>query len=488
MPAPRAPTPRLEVKKGCGLNSAAESGEGRSRTPLLVVRAAACLLIFAALAALAAALASRSPQLKEKEPAALRKTLLVEPVELRPRRAEAAGYGTVRPNKTVTVSSELKGKVARVRPGMKDGALAGQGETLVEIQADDYTLALREAAAEAANLTAQLAMKRQDILDTQRVLETVKQRLVLEKKDYLRKRTLFDKGAVPQADLDTAAQNLETSKNLVYVTDGALSQLRLSLDSLAAQIERAAAAKAVAELNISRATIRCPFNGRLEAVSVEAGEYVNPGDKLFEVKDDSSLELPVDLDAAAAMRLMRFNPDPGVDRQRWFSVPEDVEATASWSEAPGKCRWQGKIIRVEAFDAQTRTLTVVVRPERYAGDCATPFPLVDGMFCKVDFHGERLAPMASIPWVALQLDGDAFVVGEDGKVARRSINVFSSEGDELLVDSGLADGELLVAQKLPRGVVDGMAVNTVRSRGAAKPDEAKAAAARPTMGVGPGKG
>jgi hypothetical protein len=145
----------------------------------------------------------------------------------------------------------------------------------------------------------------------------------------------------------------------------------------------------------------------------------------------------------------------------WFKTPKKREVKIVWTEGTGLCEWEGRIERIKKFCPETRTVTFIVRPEKFVKGSSGFFPLLPGMFCKVFFSGITLKNAVRVSWLAVQLDGDAYVVNQDGRLEERKIKVFPIKSEKAIICGGLKDGDLLVVQRLPRGLVNDMRARPV---------------------------
>jgi multidrug efflux pump subunit AcrA (membrane-fusion protein) len=95
------------------------------------------------------------------------------------------------------------------------------------------------------------------------------------------------------------------------------------------------------------------------------------------------------------------------------------------------------------------------------------------MFSKATIYGKILKDAVKIPWVAVQFDRDVYVVDQENRLQERKIEIFSSDGEKAIVSSGLKAGDRLVAQRLPRGIVNGMKVKPASAMTDSQPEEQK---------------
>jgi RND family efflux transporter MFP subunit len=345
-------------------------------------------------------------------------------------------------------------------PNLKDGILIKKGKVLAKIEKEDYEIALKKAIADIKSNQSKLAVQKHEIKDNKTILETLENKLRLAVADYNRQKQLFQKKVVSAQYFENSEEALNEQKQIYLKMRRDIAMSELELNSIKANIERAEAEQVQAELNIKRCDIKSPIDGRLENVTIEKDEYVTKGEKLFCIADDSALSIPVSLDIKDASAIMDVVSKKNNGYKHWFHYDKNTLVVIRWAEIPDKCVWEGEISRIEKFDPGTRTVTVVVKPVKFIGKDNAILPLVAGMHCKVEFIGRELKNVARIPWSALQLNGNVYVVDKNNIVHERKVNVLSSREDNIIVSSGLNEGEKIVTQRIPYGVVNGTKVKT----------------------------
>lgn len=402
---------------------------------------------------------------KEKSEERLARTLLGIRVTAENIRLTASGYGTAEPATRVRISPQLDGKITAVNNHFDDGALVGKGETLVEIDKEDYEIALKEATAEIDRLKAELAANEQDVKDAELILETVARDLDLERKDFERIKALREKDVISESSFDQAAQDFESKKNLHITGKGRVDRLKIQRRSIEAQIEMAVARKQKAELNIRRAVLHSPFDGRLENVEVEEGDYVTVGKVVCDVVNDAELEIPVSISAFEAYQVLELKSCGPHGYDNWIECAPNTTALIKWNRDANAYRWRGKVLRVENLNPSTRTLTFIVTPTEYAGAAKNELPLITGMFCDVDLEGKTLADAFRIPLSAIQFNGLVFVADQAGTLTETPVTIVKTIGEDVIVSSGLKDGDIIITQQIPRGIVNGTRVNVINRQG-----------------------
>jgi len=435
----------------------------RDRRPeIIAIRTAMCIgvVLFAALLFGLFMLLSPSP--KRRSSSELIKVLKAVPVKLGDVELKLTGYGTVEPIQEVTLSSELKGRITMKDIDLKEGELVKKGQILAKIEAIDYEIALQKASAEVTRLRSELIQLKQYIKDWKEELEKEKSILALCVSDYHRQLKLQRKGASAKKSVEAAQRIVVTQRKALINTQSNINQKSLQVAILQASLKSAISQEEQAAINLKRSVIRCPFDGRLKTLYIDHGELATPGTKLFDIADDTKLEIPVSLDASeVAYAMGMIKKESEKHYSNWFKNPENRKVKIQWTEGTDLCIWEGRIERVKDFCADTRTVTFIVRPVKFLKGSSGYFPLLSGMFCKVIFSGITLKNAATASWLAVQLDGNAYVINKEGRLEQRKIKVFPTKSEDAIIYKGLNEGDFLVVQRLPRGLINGMKVRAI---------------------------
>jgi hypothetical protein len=406
-----------------------------------------------------------SPSPKRRSSSELVKVLKAVPVKPGDVELKLTGYGTVEPIQEVTLSSELKGRITMKDIDLKEGELVKKGQILAKIEAIDYEIALQKASAEVARLRSELVQLKQYIEDWKEELEKEKNILALCVSDYHRQLKLQRRGASAKKSVEEAQRIVVTQRKALINTQSNINQKSLQVAILQASLKSAIAQEEQAAINLKRSVIRCPFDGRLKTLYIDHGELAAAGTKLFDIADDTQLEIPVSLDATEVAYAMGMIKQESEKRySNWFKTPENRRVEIKWTEGTDLCIWGGRIERVKDFCPETRTVTFIVRPVKFLKGSSGYFPLLSGMFCKVTFSGITLKNAVKASWLAIQLDGNAYVINKDGRLEQRKIKVFPTKSEEAIIYKGLNEGDFLVVQRLPRGLINGMKVRAINPK------------------------
>ena len=154
---------------------------------------------------------------------------------------EVEARGSIRAAKRLTVLSQLSGEVTSVHDELVPGGIIKEGEVLFRIQGRDFRIAVDQRETSVAQAEAQLR------------IEEGQQRVA--KKEW----ELFQTGT----ENNSADPSLALRAPQKRVAE-------VSLQSAKSQLEQA-------KLNLSRTSVRAPFNLMVETENIEVGQIVGPG-------------------------------------------------------------------------------------------------------------------------------------------------------------------------------------------------------------------
>jgi RND family efflux transporter MFP subunit len=327
--------------------------------------------------------------------------------------------GEPRPRVEATLSAQVAGRLVWASPKFVDGGAFSEGEVMARIDAADYQLAVVRA--------------RSQVAQSEEALAREEAEGELARQDW----AVLGRGEPPP----------------LAVRAPQLAQARAALAA-------AQAALRSAELDLSRASIRAPFTGRVRERRANVGDYVGPGSPVAVMFATDAMEIRVPLTDAdlASMRIpvgftaTAANPGP---------------AAHVTSATGGRLHtWEGRLVRTEAsVDARTRLVYGVV-------EVRDPFnprhaaPLAPGMFVSARLEGSSRETLVAAPRSALKRNEYVYVVRPDNTIDVRQVRAAQTTADEVLFREGVADGERVVVSVLtsPR---QGMAVTPISRAGEA---------------------
>jgi RND family efflux transporter MFP subunit len=299
---------------------------------------------------------------------------LVEVAEVKQLRYESA-VGAIKPVHEANVASKILARVIEVNATA--GMQVREGDVLVRLSDEEQQSRVRQAEADRDSMVALLQLARTEAARAEQLIASK---------------------AISQAEYDTAKASMQTA---------------------AANAERASRAVEEAKVFLDYATVLAPFSGTIVDKAVAPGDTVIPGQALVTLYEPGNMQLVANVRESLAMRLT-------VGQQ----IPASLEALgyqclATVSELVPKADISSRSFEVKA-----------------TAPC--PSGTYSGMFGRlmIPLEEERLL---LIPRQAIQRVGQLtmVMVVRDGQVTRRTVQLGRLQGDQVEVLSGLQAGEQL---------------------------------------------
>lgn len=336
--------------------------------------------------------------------------------------------GRLAPRRRSRLRFELAGQVAE--RAVEPGTPVQQGDLLLRLDDGD----LRDAVAEAE---AQFAIEREAVERDRRLLTLARKHRDLQAREVQRLERL-DKGSlVSRSRLDEAQQQL-------VQLEGEVARLENSVQSADARLQLRRTALERARRNLERTRLRAPFDGIVNQIMVQQGDYVSPSQDAAEVVDVGELELSIQVRAAVASAA---------------ELGDQVRV-----RVPGGDWVEGRIVALQR-DPDATTFTYGLRI-RIPGSAGASGQVATAELPLAPLHEVVTVPAAGVVYE----DGKAFVfVVEDGRLRRAPVRLGPRVGSLQVIRDGLEAGTAVVARDAA-ALSDGQAVVVERDT-AARTDE-----------------
>ena len=352
-----------------------------------------------------------TPDTASEPPRALK--VYVEPADQRAAQLSVSTHGEVRARVSSEVVAQVGGRIIAVSPEFVEGGAFNPGDTLLRIEDTDYQSALNEAEARLA--AAQV--------DLEQAL----------------------------ADADVARKQLAGQAN-----PSALALKKPQVARARAAIEAAEANLALAQTNLERTQVSLPYRGRIAQTLVDLGQFVTPGKVVAKAFGTDSVEIRLPLTDS---QLGALGVPIGYSAPVGGGLPVDFSALVG-----GKVhRWSGTIMRLDAaIDPNTRVVyaTAEVQDPYATTRFSDGMPLAVGLFVNANIAGRIIDQAIELPAEGLRAGNRVFVLGSDGRLDIREVEVIHQTADKAYIGDGIEDRELVIVSAI-RNPIPGMSLEAI---------------------------
>jgi RND family efflux transporter MFP subunit len=368
------------------------------------------------------------------------------------------GYGTMQPRSTLKLVAEVRGQIVKQHPGFEEGGFVAQGAEVVVIDPRDYELEVESRRAQIRQTSAELERLEQEERNLEATLRIARNDVSLAKSELERLRNLVGRNVVPQSLVDQTEQKYLGSLERLQNLENQKELFRPRRELLQAQRSMTRVMLRQAELNLERTRIKTPFDGWVLQKSVEVGQHVNAGQVVGAIYEAGALEIEVRI----PVKDLKWLPRP-------ISPQTPVKAEVVFEDSVDRYTWPAEVIRQKAeVEASTRTLPLVVAVGGTSSpDRGSPLPLRPGMFVTVKIIGRAIENAFVLPRHVVY-PGDVVHKVVADRLHIQPVRVLRAYRDQVVVGSGLADGDLIVRTPLS-AATEGMKVRIKDSQGLRRP-------------------
>lgn len=351
-------------------------------------------------------------------------------VEATPRSFMIQAHGSVEAANATKLRPLVSGRITQLKQNLAPGMHFQSGETLVQLDASDYELALERAQTDRTNAKSKLASEkgRRDV--AQRELKQV------------------------------GASNVTDKERRLALRGPQLSQAQASLRSARSSVKQA-------RINLDRAAVGAPFDGIVTDRSAAIGDVVSTGTTIATLAATERYWVDVSLP---------------VEQLRWLHAA-DAEQSGSAARVYYPAAWgpdqylRASVLRIGgSLERQSRRAKVLLQVPHPLGAAENDDQrLLLGAYVRVGIRVRPPADAVTVPAAYLRENDHVWIKTSDDKLAVRKVQVAYQNDSQAIVTHGLDADEAIVTTDLA-APIDGQPLRVkstdTRSDGAnSSPDE-----------------
>jgi len=358
----------------------------------------------------------------------------------------AHGWGNVRAAESWAAVAEVRGQVIWRHADLEPGKMIAAGTRLLEIDPEDYHLAITQAEADLAAFAAEASQIDAEAANTHRILALEEARLALSESDLARVRELVTQGTAPQTRADEAERAALLARRTVVELQNTLALIPSRRERLAAQQARTEATLARARRDLAHTVVVAPVDLRVTSVQIERFQVVATGQPLLAGDGIARAEVVLQVPTDIFSRLIQgLAPDGDMLAAMGRNPSNLIAAEVRQLSDPGQV-WRGTVTRIDgAIDPRTRTVPVVVSVDDPYGGAAPPLrlPLVPNMQVTITLTGAPLPAQVVIPEAALH-GNMVYLADPDDRLELRRVTTLFRQDGLAIIGEGLEPGERLI--------------------------------------------
>ena len=288
--------------------------------------------------------------------------------------------GVVESRTVTSIVPQVSGRIVDVAQTFRTGARVEKGEVLFVIDSADYELAVDRTLAE---------------------IEVARSELARLEAEAAAEREVWENGFPDREIPDLIARKPQIA-------------------AAKARIHSGEAARAAAELALSRTVVRAPFDARVLETQLDLGQVVGTTSAVGSIFSEASLEIAVPVSADELRRIGDV-----YDRSARISTPAGQQIA-------------GRVVRKAAsLDERTRLGTLFV-------ESSDPVALTLGEFVSVEIVGAETGEALRLPGAAMT-SRDLLWVVEGEELVERQVEILGRDGDAVVVRAfDTADGVVAI--------------------------------------------
>jgi len=313
--------------------------------------------------------------------------------------------GALRAQQETTITALVSGTVIKIHPTFEDGAFFKEGDILLEL--DPADLQTEVFASESRLARAQAAL-------------------------------IQEEARAKQARLNWQDIGYDDEPSPLVLRIPQLREAEANVNAAMADLEQA-------RRNLERASVKAPFNGRVDKRLIGLGQAVNATTQLGSIFGTATAEIRLPL-APSQFPFIHLPSQEG-------DTPVDVILTDALRDPsrPAEHQWLAKIIRTEGtLDQNSRELFAIAQIQDPFSLSSDLPELRIGQPLRAAISGITLEDVFVIPRSAMRGLNHIFLIDKtDPKIVKKDITPIWSNAQVLVIKNDLSPGDWLAISPLP---------------------------------------
>lgn len=316
-----------------------------------------------------------------------------------------SAMGTVKPSQEIEFNPQVSGPVISLGANMQPGGHFTRGETLLQLDPQDYELALRQ--------------QKNGVVQAQNNLE------------------------IEQGNQIVAARELELLGEQVTAAEKRLMLRGPQLQTLENELEIAQAKLDQARLDLERTTLKAPFNGIVQTRDVNIGSWVSTATPVATLVGTDSFWVEVSI------------PE---EQLKWVHVPREESEVGSTVRIYNPSSWGSDTYRKGQVVQLLPTLEIQGRMARLLIEVEDPMSLREanenqpkvliGSFVRVSIEGKVVENAMKLTRDHLHNGNTVWVYEADGTLGIREVDIIFRDQDTVFIKGAISEKDELVVSSL----------------------------------------
>jgi len=339
------------------------------------------------------------------------------------------------------------GELVQVRVAEGDRVTSGQVLAQLDtqnLQTQRRQLEAQKAEAQARLLELERGARQEDIAAAQAEVRDIESQLQLQEQQRSRREYLYEQGAIAREQLDEFTYGADTLQARLDRANSNLNELLNGTrpEQVAAQqavVQQLDASIADVDVNLSKSTLKAPFDGIVAGQTVDEGVVVGAGQSVVRLVENEAPEARIGMPENAASRLQTGNPvTVNLGTKRYSATVKSL---------------------LPEVDSDTRTQIVVFQLEQAALPRINPGQTVRVELTETIATGGIWLPTQALAqdirglWsVYVVVPTESETAGEDAtyQAQPKAVEILHQESNRALVQGTLQPGDRIVASGVHR--------------------------------------